>query len=1374
MGIIYFYFSTAKYLIEVDPQFADKGKWLSSDFMLSKLSYDPAYETKRFGDGYNEQKLITQQIGQLTGKRFLSGYNNDNAQFEALMNNALAQAGSLHLKIGASLSPAQVAALSSDIVWMVEKSVTVSGKTQSVLVPQVYLASNSVSLTPQGALISANNSAIVNAASTATNSGVIKSGNATYVLAKDVANRLGEIGSEGTLAVAGTNNITNTLGTLSSKGDMSLSAGRDININAANITSGSNIDMTAANDIKLSTVTTNKSYATIKETNNKTSTITAAKNLSATSGANITATGANISADTASLTAISGNIELKSAKDLQTSNYAASNHVYSSTDETIKGTTINTKGNLNIVAANVDNKSNAGNILISSSTLDSATGTTNLASAKDTTITGDKELHSEYDKRTSSSKGFFSSKTTTTTTNNVSNTQVGSNISGDNVKIASNQKIDIIASNIVATKDATLTALDNINITAGKNEHLNQSFSETKKSGLLTGGGGFGITIGTQTTSLSQTTQGYTQSDAKSTVGSIEGSVNIASNKEVAIKGSDIVAPKDLTISGSNVAITTGVDTLTQTDIQKVKQSGVTIALTGSVVAAVQTAQAMQQASKKAKSSRMTALAATSTALAAANAANDASKLTSSSFTQLAPDNNAKDAGAVGLSITYGESKSESKSVTNTTTNTASNLSSGGNTVITASSTDKDKGNIEVAGSNISSNKDVILTASNNVNLVSAQDTFDNSTNSNSSSWGAGVAVTFGSNGMAFGVTGNASAGKGKANETTLTNQNTHINANDTITIKSGTDTNIKGAVVAANTVKADVGNNLNIESKQDTSTYKSSSQSMGGSVTAGAGFSASASYAQSKAKSDYQSVNEQSGIKSKDGGFNIKVAGNTDLKGAVIESSDKAITDNKNSLTTATITTSDINNKAEYSASSMSVGISGGGSSMMGMGGYSDDKGDASSVTKSAISKSNINITNEDKQKALTGKDAKETVASINTDTKNSHTKLEKIFDKEEVEGKVQASAQIIQTFSSVAPKAIGDYSDSKKKELTAQAEQAQKENNTAKQQELLAEAKKWDEGGIYRVALHTAAGGMGGGLAGAAGAGVSAKTIPEIGKAIDEMNLPKEVKTALVAISGTVVGAAAGTVTGGGTSGAITGGNAGFTQTVNNYLNTVKMADGRRVIKDGKITKNNLDVYDENGKVIGKMLTPYTGFDEQGRPVVGAILDLNDKSGQNFLNNITNTNPGMLYFWYARNGGVNDFKMTGVDPALMQNLTVQGPEHAAYVQQLYRYQNRAMPINGTIFVSGSSSVPTIATARDIGNVGASYVSGYNGNSWITTRAYFDAYNAYKNLQFSEAGVSKAAEQIGWATGNKAYNQTIATQIGMDNKATIPQKPVK
>ncbi|MFP3454474.1 hypothetical protein R0K30_23005, partial [Bacillus sp. SIMBA_154] len=43
----------------------------------------------------------------------------------------------------------------------------------------------------------------------------------------------------------------------------------------------------------------------------------------------------------------------------------------------------------------------------------------------------------------------------------------------------------------------------------------------------------------------------------------------------------------------------------------------------------------------------------------------------------------------------------------------------------------------------------------------------------------------------------------------------------------------------------------------------------------------------QQKMNSDYAAVGEQSGIKAGDGGFDINVSGNTDLKGGVIASSD-------------------------------------------------------------------------------------------------------------------------------------------------------------------------------------------------------------------------------------------------------------------------------------------------------------------------------------------------------------------------------------------------------------------------------------------------------------------------------------------------------
>ena len=67
------------------------------------------------------------------------------------------------------------------------------------------------------------------------------------------------------------------------------------------------------------------------------------------------------------------------------------------------------------------------------------------------------------------------------------------------------------------------------------------------------------------------------------------------------------------------------------------------------------------------------------------------------------------------------------------------------------------------------------------------------------------------------------------------------------------------------------------------------------------------------KINSNYQSVIEQTGIYAGKQGFDIKVGKNTDLKGAVIASEADG---SKNKLSTDTLTYSDIENKAEYSAS--------------------------------------------------------------------------------------------------------------------------------------------------------------------------------------------------------------------------------------------------------------------------------------------------------------------------------------------------------------------------------------------------------------------------------------------------------------------------
>ena len=144
----------AHYLVETDPAFANYRNWISSDYLLNALSINPGLTQKRLGDGFYEQKLIREQVAQLTGKRFLDGYANDEAQYQALMNNSATYAAAHGLVPGISLSAAQMAQLTSDIVWLVEKDITLpNGTTTKALVPQLYVHAQAGDLQSSGALI---------------------------------------------------------------------------------------------------------------------------------------------------------------------------------------------------------------------------------------------------------------------------------------------------------------------------------------------------------------------------------------------------------------------------------------------------------------------------------------------------------------------------------------------------------------------------------------------------------------------------------------------------------------------------------------------------------------------------------------------------------------------------------------------------------------------------------------------------------------------------------------------------------------------------------------------------------------------------------------------------------------------------------------------------------------------------------------------------------------------------------------------------------------------------------------------------------------------------------------------------------------------
>ncbi|STE53335.1 Filamentous hemagglutinin [Edwardsiella hoshinae] len=144
------------YLIETDPRFTDYRNWLSSDYMLARLGYDPASVHKRLGDGFYEQQLVRDQIGQLTGRRFLDGYADDEAQYRALLEAGATYAKAWNLRPGVALSAAQMAQLTSDIVWLVERDVMLAdGTITRALVPQVYVRVKPGDLDGHGTLIAA-------------------------------------------------------------------------------------------------------------------------------------------------------------------------------------------------------------------------------------------------------------------------------------------------------------------------------------------------------------------------------------------------------------------------------------------------------------------------------------------------------------------------------------------------------------------------------------------------------------------------------------------------------------------------------------------------------------------------------------------------------------------------------------------------------------------------------------------------------------------------------------------------------------------------------------------------------------------------------------------------------------------------------------------------------------------------------------------------------------------------------------------------------------------------------------------------------------------------------------------------------------------
>ncbi|NJB91790.1 filamentous hemagglutinin [Xanthomonas arboricola] len=242
-----------RYLIETDPRFVNYDNFISSDFLLDKLGVDPEWTQTRLGDGFYEQRLVLDQITQLTGRRYLGNYADGVAQYRALLESGVAAAGQLQLSMGVGLTAAQAAALTQDIVWMVEQDY----QGQKVLVPVVYLASNSLQLRGNGALIAGGNVEL-NATNSMSNQGVI-AGADVSITAGNLLNQ-GRISGTGAVSLEARNDLLNQ-GQIQGR-DVALVAGNNLvseaskAINGVGILSGisasNTLQLFAGNDMTLS------------------------------------------------------------------------------------------------------------------------------------------------------------------------------------------------------------------------------------------------------------------------------------------------------------------------------------------------------------------------------------------------------------------------------------------------------------------------------------------------------------------------------------------------------------------------------------------------------------------------------------------------------------------------------------------------------------------------------------------------------------------------------------------------------------------------------------------------------------------------------------------------------------------------------------------------------------------------------------------------------------------------------------------------------------------------------------------------------------------------------------------------------------------
>jgi filamentous hemagglutinin len=478
--------SNARYLIETNPLFNVGSDFVGSDYMLDHYGYNPDDSLRRLGDANYEAYLIRQQLISQTGNNILAGYGTESDQMKVLMDQAyeesqVAEESGKGFTFGDALTPAQIASLGKDIVWMVETEV----QGEKVLSPVVYLAPSTSNAIKTGAVIGGDN-INMNLASFSNTGGSISATDSLTITAEgDITNTSGNI-SGGDVALTSTQgSIINQTqvqgagddisyssdigktGTIESTGTMNLDANKDIKIIGAEVTAGGDADITAGGSITVDTIV------------DKTITTTGTGTLSQLSSSLTTST-TETETNIGSGIKIGGNATMTAGDQI-----------------TVRGADVNIDGN-----AVVDGK-NGVNILDAVDKKRTTTVTTRYeAFGSDSGSKSDSDSGSESDSdagpayakaeakaeataKKSSTGDFTLSETTTTTTNSGKDTSVSSNFNvGGNLKVKSEGTLKIQGSNVKTGGEMNLDEINNLEVLSGQNKEWSDTTTVKESIGI--------------------------------------------------------------------------------------------------------------------------------------------------------------------------------------------------------------------------------------------------------------------------------------------------------------------------------------------------------------------------------------------------------------------------------------------------------------------------------------------------------------------------------------------------------------------------------------------------------------------------------------------------------------------------------------------------------------------------------------------------------------------------------------------------------------------------------------------------------------------------------------------------------------------------